>query len=627
MIKFVLTNNRYGSSLSIAVLSEVGARTSPRNTAEGNHLKLSVSTFRLCVGLIALTLFPLLEAQSSTSVVTRSYDNSRSGANLNEQVLTPSKVAGGLRKLFSLKITDDKRLEAQPLYVSGLMMSDGKTHDVVFVCTMANNVWAFDVNTGKTIWHNPINLGRPIKPNGAEIDLFRINILWGILGTPVIDLDTRTIYIVNWTSPDGSVKKAHHQLHALDISTGSHIHPPLDIVASSQGTSNPKFVSSLQKQRAALLLVKQGATRTLFIPFAMTHEEGGATHGWLLAYDVGQFRQTAAWCTTPNGLGSGIWQAGQGPSSDSNGDIYAMTGNYGVQDQNKNTKPPVAGDFAESIVKIHYSPPQSATTMGKLEPIAWFTPFHDNVRKRQGDDNFQDYDLGSGGPVVIPTANVVVGAGKDGVLYVLDRDTTKFGKGSDYFKLKQRPPIFFTYFPGPNIDAENIANLDHLFDGKTHHLHGSPVSWSHPARGPMLFVWGENECLRAWTIDNSGKVKFVAKSAEIASAGAPGRGGMPGGIVTISSDGNTPNTGIIWTLTPVSGDANQHVVEGVLRAYDASNLSLNQNNDGTPRLKLLWDSKRIPGNTFKHSKFCSPIVADGKVFVPTYDGRVDVYGL
>ena len=94
-----------------------------------------------------------------------------------------------------------------------------------------------------------------------------------------------------------------------------------------------------------------------------------------------------------------------------------------------------------------------------------------------------------------------------------------------------------------------------------------------------------------------------------------------------SSNGVQPNTGIIWALAPISGDANKHIVPGILRAYDAENLDPVPNTDGTPRLKLLWDSTHIPGNHFSHCKFCPPVVAAGKVFAPTYDGRIDVYGL
>jgi outer membrane protein assembly factor BamB len=575
-------------------------------------------------------------------VLTRSYDASRTAANRHETILTPKIVGGNtLVKEHSLTFDDDPRLEAQPLYVPKLTMNDGKVHDVLYVCTMANNVWAFDVNDGKPIWKHPTNLGRPIKPkptpfpgfpNSTEIDLWGVNKLWGILSTPVIDPDTKRMYVVIWTSPDGSVAKAVHELHEVDILDGKDLRK-LTIEASADSQTPPghtpaKFISAKQKQRAALLLTNTtvGGTpaKVLFMGCGMTHEEGDPTHGWLIAFDVKTLTSTAAWCTTPNGTGAGIWQAGQGPAADENGDIYVMTGNYGVQGAGGNLVAPAAGDLPQSLIKLQYTPPAGGP--GKLEAVAWFTPFRDTDRNQHGEDDFQDYDLGSAGPLPLPGMSLVVGAGKDGVLYVLDKDTAKFSKGSDFSKLKQ-PPIFFTYFPGFGVDASQVANLDRLFDGKTHHVHGSPAFWVSPAHGPMLFVWGENETLRAWTIDATGKVTFVAKSAETASAGLGGKGGMPGGFPVVTSNGATPNTGIVWATVPISGDANKFVVDGILRAYDATTLNAAPNPDGTPRLRLLWDSTHIPGNQFKFAKFCPPMVADGKVFVPTYDGRVDVYSV
>jgi outer membrane protein assembly factor BamB len=574
------------------------------------------------------------------NVLTRSYDVSRTGSNLEETILTPKKVGSNLlRKTPSLQVDkdDDPRLEAQPLYVSQITMNDNNVHDVVYVCTMANNMWAFDANTGNPIWKT--NLGHPIKPpttnkpgehRKTDIDMWGINICWGILSTPVIDLDTKKLYAVAWTSPDGSgtVASAVHELHEIDITTGQKT-DELTITASAPdqvqpGEHVPTFVSSKQKQRAALLLTTVNATKVLFVGCGMTHEEGDPTHGWLLAFEVAPLCATAAWCTSPHGSGVGIWQAGQGPAADGQGGIYVMTGNYGVR-LGDSTAPPKAGDFPESIVKLNYTP---ATNGGKakLEPVGWFTPFQDSVRNRHGEDDFQDYDLGSAGPVPPPGMNLVVGAGKDGVLYVLDTDTAKFGQGSNFHNLKQIP-IFFTYFPGFGIDAANVANLDHLFDGKTHHLHASPVFWNSPARGPMLFCWGENENLRAWTIDPAGTTEFVAKSAEMASAGMGGKGGMPGGFPIVTSNGGNPNTGIVWATAPISQDANRDVVDGILRAYDATALDPVNNADGTPRLKLLWDSTHIPDNKFKFSKFCPPVVADGKVLVTTYEGRVDIYQL
>jgi len=578
------------------------------------------------------------------NVLTRSYDPARTGANLNETILTPAKVGSNLMvKAFSLHFNadhkDDDRLEAQPLFVPNLHMSDGKTHDVVFVCTMANNVWAFSAADGKPIWPHPTKLGPEVRPrstphqgypHSTEIDMWGVNHHWGILSTPCIDLDAGMMYVVCWTSPDGSVAKAVYELHEINIKSGAPGRPAIRIHASADAQTAPgktpaKFTPSKQKQRAALLLTTTrdaGGTehKTLFAAFAMTHEEGDTSHGWLIAFDVNAFRQTAAWCTTPHGQGCGIWQGAGGIAQDEAGDLYVMTGNYGLE------VPPAAGDLPESIVKLHYTPPPTANAEGRLDAVAWFTPFHDSDRNPHGDDNFQDYDLGSAGPLPIPGMGLVVGAGKDGVLYVLDQDTARFGQGSNFAVLKQ-PPIFYTYFPGFGIDASSVHNLDRLYTGKTHHLHGGSVFWQSPTHGPMLFCWGENEHLRAWTVDPSGKVTFLAKGAETASAGLAGKGGMPGGMLALSSNGGQPNTGIIWATAPIAGDANRYVVHGILRAYDATNLDPHNNADGTPRLKLLWDSNHIPGNSFLFSKFCPPMVADGKVFVPTYEGRVDVYTL
>ena len=576
------------------------------------------------------------------NVTTRSYDTARTGTNRQETSFTTHNVGNNLMvKVFSLETNDDPCIEAQPLYVAGLKMSDGVMHDVVYVCTMANSIWAFDATTGKPIWAKPSQLAPPVRPkptprpgfpNATDIDLWGINEHWGILSTPVIDADDKHMFVALWTSKDGNPANAQHQIHKLDITSGAVLKTTtIDASAQTQvgpGKPLPKFFSPRQKQRASLLLTTQASgksIKTVFVGCGMTHEEGDPTHGWLIAYDATSLQRTASWCTSPNGSGVGIWQAGQGPAADANGDIYLMTGNYGVE-VNGSAQPPAEGDFPESLVKLRYTPPPVAGGVGKLEPVAWFTPFRDSDRDPAGVDDFQDYDLGSAGPVPLPGLNLVIGAGKDGVLYVLDTADDQMGRGSDFSKLKQTP-IFFTYFPGFGVDATRISNLDRLADGKTHHLHASPAYWVSPNRGPMLFDWGENECLRAWTIDASGKVTFVAKSAEVASAGLGGKGGMPGGFLAVTSNDGAANTGIVWATAPISGDANRHRVEGILRAYDATALDPVANSDGSPRLKLLWDSKHIPNNSFTFSKFCPPVVVDGKVLVPTYDGRVDVYAL
>jgi hypothetical protein len=226
-----------------------------------------------------------------------------------------------------------------------------------------------------------------------------------------------------------------------------------------------------------------------------------------------------------------------------------------------------------------------------------------------------------------------MGAGKDGILYVLDRNN--LGKKVGDVSVLKQPPIFVT-FNGLGLPT-SPPNIDFPLGGgpdpgqgppkKTHHLHASPAYWTGPS-GPRLFDWGENESLRSWTVDpNSGKVGFLGKSAELASrqlALDNSIGGMTGGMISVSSAGTS--NGIVWTLAPIDGNANKQLVAGIARAYDATAFDTTKNQDGTDKIKLLWDSTRS-GVNFTFSKFCPPVVADGKLYVATYDGRVDVYVL
>jgi outer membrane protein assembly factor BamB len=604
----------------------------------------STSQFLLCALLIALFATPLFSAQ----VLTRSYNNRRTGANTSEKSLTPANV-GALKKLreLALDADDDPRIEAQPLYVPNLEIS-GAPHDVLFVCTMANNIYAFDANSGAKLWK--INIGAPVTPkvtgktifglNETEIDSWGINILWGILSTPVIDLDTKTLYVVGWTSPDGARANSSHKLHAINITNGAELHPALIIQATAP--PNAHFSSHQQKQRSALLLspLRQpgGAhvKKTLFMACGMTGESTPGDHGWVIAFDVDSFRQIAAWTSTPHTMAGGIWQAGQGPASDDQGSVFAMTSNGGW---NGTT------DFAESFVRLHATPTS-------LTLADWFTPFRDNQRPKAAANgyDFTDQDLGSAGPVLPEGTDLVVGSGKDGVLYVFNRNN--LGK---HFVSQAKPAmadnkpllsaVFFTYFPG-TFAINPLVNVNGFPDGKTHHLHGSPVAWNSDANGPTLFVWGENAPLRSWSLksDGSAPPAFLGESNETASAFSGIFNAMPGGMITLSANGG--KDGIIWGAVPLKGtwsephrddsgpqnegNANQQIVEGVLRAYDAVAFD-GTNANGNARMKLLWKSTEPgthPGDArYTYNKFNPPVVADGKVFLPTYDGRILIFGL
>jgi hypothetical protein len=591
----------------------------------------------------------------ATPVLTRSYDNGRTGANTTETVLTPALIASkGLKRTRSFELRDggfkdDPRLEAQPLYVPGIKMPDGNTHDVLFVASMGNFIWAFDVN-GNSFWRTP-QLGTPYKPahdphgnspTATVIDSWGINILWGILATPVIDLDAKPnpqMYFVNWRLQNTG--KPALFAHRIDITTMQPVGQPVAVAASHPGPGPGGNAATLhpdQKVRAAMLLVPlRGSKKTLF--FSTTGgEKEGAPHGWMVAIDVDTFTQTAAWVSTPSSFGGGMWHASQGPAADANGNVYAITANGGFHQDHKNNIVDFNGktDFAEAIVRLKYTKTGGTASLTLDD---WYIPFRDSDRKTDANYDYRDQDLGSAAPVLPLDNNLVFASGKDGILYVLDRN--HLGKKIADPSVLKSPPIYITYngigLPSA-VPSASPAGLPHPPDfnlgqpgdnpEKTHHLHGSPVYWNGSA-GPMLFTWGENESLRAWKVDTTtGGVTFVGRGAEVASAAlafAPtGIGGMPGGMICLTSNGQTPNTGIVWALAPIDQDANHAVVEGIARAYDATNLDPTPKDPFTPRLKLLWDSKSL-GITFNHSKFCTPMVADGRLFVPTYDGQVDMY--
>src|SRR5262249_32159329 len=313
----------------------------------------------------------------ATAVLTRSYDNGRTGSNLSETILTPARVqAKSLARVRSFvpvggNFKDDPRIEAQPLYVPGIEMPDKKKHDVLFAASMGNIIWAFDVR-GNGFWRTPV-LGNPFKPahdphgprpTSTVIDNWGINFSWGILSTPVIDLDRNRMYFVNWRV-DGNNQLQGLFAHQIDINTMQPVGEPLLLKAQLKDQhgapitghhGNPVALRPTQKQRAALLLVPlRGPNKTLFI--ATTGGEApGAPHGWMIAVDIDSFTQTAAWVSTPSTFGGGIWHASQGPAADAEGNVYAITANGGYRLDHKNVIHDFNGktDFAEAIVRLKY---------------------------------------------------------------------------------------------------------------------------------------------------------------------------------------------------------------------------------------------------------------------------------
>src|SRR5271155_309377 len=635
---------------------------------------------------LCLLSVPLL-AQSGvmSPVLTRGYDNSRTGANTKETVLTQANVAQrGIKRLTSLTMDGDARgVEAQPLILPSVKMADGKVRDVLVLCSMSNSVRAFDANTFDVLW--TISLGTPIK-GSAAIDMHIINDHWGILSPGVIDPQTQILYVVAWISSDATPQNGVHSVFSINLKDGSFAKPAVslkNVTYTTPSGSLQKYGASMRKQRSSLALATVGGRKTIFFASGTVLETVNGAAGWIFAYDVATNTVPAAMAMSA-GYGAGIWMAGSGLCLDKDGFIYGVTGNGSFDGKN---------DWGETVFKAQYNYANKT-----LAVVDWWTPYTDNGRigkdptqsftpniqaadqaklagvsapseeARAGDTQtteaprpvnsmaerdltqarvvgplmyikprdvnkgaYSDEDLGSAGVSLIPEYGAVLSAGKDGIVYEVNQ--RNMGKtvpadfanaATNYAKLLQ-PPYWYTYYPGP-VDAapQDSSTLDFLFQGKTRHMHSTSVQYTSPVHGKMLLCWGENSNLRAWGMASSGKLTYLAQSAEVASVNNTNSpGGMAGGFMSLSSNGNKAGTAVLWALIPY-GDANSTVTNGRFIAYDPDNFVTN--NDGSKSLRVLWDSEKfaIP---FVYNKFNVPVVSGGKIFVPTYDGKVDVYGL
>jgi len=304
----------------------------------------------------------------AVNVLTQHNDLCRTGANTQETILTTANVASSFGPLFS--DTVDGQVYAQPLYIQNLNISGGM-HDVIFICTESNSVYALDADTPDiTYWYT--NFGEPFTSDCGDLLPFV-----GITSTPAIDLESGTIYV------ESCMQSGDHELHALDITTGAEkFGGPVTLTA-------PGFVPSIERQRAGLLLLNG----VVYISFASYCDENDY-HGFILGYNATNLTLQYTFNDTPTGTQGGIWSSGMAPAADTNGNIYVMTGN-GTFDGTNN--------FAMSMIKLS----------ANLTVEDYATP-----------TNYQtlsdaDLDFGSGGPVLLPT-HYAVGIGKDLNLFLVD---------------------------------------------------------------------------------------------------------------------------------------------------------------------------------------------------------------
>jgi hypothetical protein len=562
-------------------------------------------------------------------VLTRSYDNARSGTNYQETVLTASAVRQrGIVRLFSIPLPGDARgAEAQPLIIPNVPTTDGFHHDILLVATMGNMLCAFDATSGKMLWAQRV--GNPIV-GSKTIDWSFINQYWGILSTPVVDPVTNIVYCVAYSSVDGTYQNGTYSVRAHRLYDGAMVHQPLSLEAATHtvaGLPLRLFSSAQRKQRAGLLLTTVNGVTTLFIPSGSIFESLASNVGWLIAVDVKSFTISAAITSCPKDGGGGIWMSGQGVSADTEGNLYLVTGNgtfNGVT------------DFGECICRISYTP----GSPGSLKIVDWFTPFADSLRDGGGSDtdapvnrkttnDWYDQDLGSAGVLVVEALGLTVVSGKDGIAYVnrmknLGKTTEQQVISGANFAALASPPIWFTYYPGPNVSPmpTKETDLNFQFSGRTFEMHSTPVHYR-AAGVDYVYCWGANGNLRAWRLSALGTLSYQACSAEVASANEPPPGGMPGGMITVSANTADPTSGVVWACLPYL-DAGGVISPGRLLAYDATKFG--KYSDGSGAMEKIWDSEQWDIQ-FTHNKYNVPIVSNGRLYVPTYSGTIDVYGL
>jgi hypothetical protein len=609
-----------------------------------------------------------------TAVVTRSYGNDRAGVNPNETVLTAPAVAKhGIKRLWHIDLPEDARgCEAQPLIAPGITLASGQKHDLLIIATLANTVRAHDAKTRALLWK--VTLGPPIKKDPG-IDSWRVQDHWGILSTPVLDLARGMIYVCYWSSADESVAKARHYFAAMRLADGVQPRKAIDFEGVQYDPPTgpiQKFSSAARKQRASLLLARDG--RTVHVPFGSIAESAASNRGWIVAVDLPSW-MAFGWTSTVTGSGAGIWQAGSGLAEDSNGFLYAMTAN-GDFDGEMN--------FGQCFVKLRYTPPGPALR-GSFDVVDWWAPFLDERRARptafetadpadagastaelgtslltsyrkaamisaQGVANVPlsrgaawDMDLGSGGPVLIEELGLLLGAGKDGILYAvrmhamgktsLKNLQTAAGTEANY-RLLAHPPIWLTFFPGyatsdddpRNPAPDDPAHLNYNYFGKTHHQHGSLIPWK-SAQGWRLLGWGENSQLRLWSIEPLAgstpqlpkvEINFLAAGEEVSSADAKPpqfpAGGMPGGFMCLCYDQARPaETPVLFATIPYL-DANRVVSPGRLLAYDLTQFKEGPNGAVIP---LVWDSATW-NHEFGFTKFTPSPAANGTLYLTDY---------
>lgn len=547
----------------------------------------------------------------------------RDGTNTQEYALGSSTVRSTtFGKLFSCPV--DGAVYAQPLWVPGVSIG-GVLHNVIYVATQHDTVFAFDADANPcvTLWqanlldtlHGGASGEVPVVWTDVGYCTGEIYPEVGVTGTPVIDPNHGTIYLVSASEISGPQSghcplpagSYYHRLHAMDLTTGAEkFGAPVTIAASVAGTGDGSsggfvsFSSQLAHQRSGIALSGDG---TVYVAFA-SHEDATPYHGWLLGYrgfDVQQ--QLSSFNTTPNGIGGadgGIWAAGGAPAIDSGNDVYVSTGN-GIFDQGSGLS--LENDYGDSVLRLTPAPGIATPNGANLKLVDYFTP------NAQSCLAATDADLGSGAPVILPDqttaglpSHLLVQLGKNGVIYLLDRDNMGQFQSDDCF-------------------ASN-NQIVQSFSG-TGGFWGTPAFWQ-----SSLYFAGAGDVLKRFSFDSTTGQFNTTVSSQSTQVYA-----FPDVSPSVSSQGAA--NGIVWAIDAglygfgslnAAGGVNCYVAPlppactgpAILHAYNATNLA-----------QEYWNSTQAANNRDQASnavKFIPPTVANGKVYVGTRT-EIDVYGL
>jgi hypothetical protein len=521
-----------------------------------------MKSFACVVLTLQLTVAALL---AQVSVTTSRNNNNRDGQNLNETILTPANVnVKSFGKLFSQAV--DGYVYAQPLYVPDVSIPGLGTHNVVFIATEHDSVYAFDADSNSGVnatplWHrsfiNPTKGVTTVASKDVNCDDIVPEI--GATSTPVIDTSTGTMYVLARTKENAQFVQ---RLHALNITTGKERSgSPVVIRARVKGNGAGSingyvsFNPFTQAQRPGLLL----QNNTVYIGWASACDNG-PFHGWVMSYNATTLKQTAVWNSTPNGGLGGIWQSGTGLAADSSFNIFLATGNGTYDGQTGRL------DFGDSVVKL---------APGPISVSDWFTPYN------QRDLSRKDIDVGSGGILLLPDQSgphrhLLIQVGKSGDIYLINRD----------------------HMGHYNTSKNNIVqDLENAVGG----MWATPAWWNN-----NVYFGGSHDYFKQYIFDpNAG---LLSTSAVYTS---PTYVNFPGPIPSISANGTSD--AIVWLVQTDSHGAGS----AILHAYDATNISIELYNS---KQKSPRDDPDVA------VKFTVPTIANGKVYVASVKG-LSVYGL